>query len=175
MFLVPVSRRSFFVFLAATLAIFFIFSFLDQPLRTPASPNGIVSFELAGSLANARSMIDSWGERGRLFAAFGLGFDFLFMPVYALALSIGALLAAGKHSGTFARLGAWIARGAWIAAGFDAVENMALAQSLFNGAVDPFPSLAAICASVKFALIAIGIAYGLIGWLMRARPPARET
>src|SRR5512137_1524328 len=92
---VPQNLRKpmFYVFLALTVLIFGIFRFLDAPLRTSTAPNGIVSFELAGGVEDARSMIASWDANARLFAAFGLGFDYLFMPVYAFALSFGLLLA----------------------------------------------------------------------------------
>jgi hypothetical protein len=155
----------FFALLAGTLILFAVFRVLDAPLRTSAAPNGIVSFELAGTSAAAQTMIDSWDARARLCAAFGLGLDYLFMPVYALTLSLGILLAAGRHAGTFVRLGTAVGWGALVAALFDAVENFSLWKFILGDVQALGPSLAAFCATVKFTLLLLGLAYALIGWV----------
>ena len=183
-------KRLFFTFLFLTLSLFAVFSVLDQPLRTPAAPNGIVSFELAGSPLQARAIIDVWTGRTIIFtdgenynaivaqpgesftynpvppiyAAFGLGIDYLFMPLYAFALAFGTLLAAGKHSGWFKSLGAVAGYGAFAAVLFDAVENYALFQILLNKVYSPYPEIAFYCASIKFGLLIFGLLYGLMGW-----------
>jgi hypothetical protein len=58
------------------------------PLKTAASPNGIISFEFAGEIAVAQRMVDSWGATGRIYAALNLGLDYLFLAVYACAIGI---------------------------------------------------------------------------------------
>jgi hypothetical protein len=98
------------LFFGLTIAFFAVFSFLDQPLRAPAAPSGIVSFQLARTPEAASAMIQSWDEAARLFAAFGLGFDFLFMPVYATALSLAVSIAADRRRG-----GVWVALGKFLA------------------------------------------------------------
>lgn len=151
--------------LGLTLILFAVFRTLDTPLRTPAAPNGIVSFELAGDIKPAADILASWNAHAQLFAAFGLGLDYLFMPAYALTLSLGILLAAGRHSGTFAKIGAWLGWGALAAALFDAVENFSLWQLMLGDFQALWPRLAAICATVKFSLLLLGLVYALIGWL----------
>ena len=146
--------------------LFAIFRPLGAPLTTSAAPAGIVSFELAHTPANAQAMLNSWDARAQLFAAFGLGFDYLFMPVYAIALALGALLAAGRHPGWFAKIGAWIGWGAFLAAIFDAVENIGLWNSLLGNVNSAWPAVSFWCATFKFGLILLGIAYGLIGWIL---------
>jgi len=169
-FLLPTSRKpAFFAFLALTLILFAVFRILDAPLRTSAAPNGIVSYELAGNIKPAAEILGSWDTRAQLFAAFGLGLDYLFMPAYALALSLGILLAAGRHPGAFAKLGAPLGWGALLAALFDAVENFALWQFMLGDFQALWPRLAAFCAGVKFALLLVGLAYALIGWLWPRR------
>lgn len=184
-FLSPPSRKPlFFAFLTGTLILFAIFQVLDTPLRTSVAPNGIVSFELAGTPFQAQAIIDSWNEmalllssvegetvsgmvsRAYAFAAFGLGIDYLFMPVYATSLALGILLAAGRHDDWFATFGAWLGWGAYVAAIFDAVENYALARMLLMNQVwSPYPEVAAISATVKFGLLLLGLLYALVGWL----------
>ena len=164
----PSNRRKplFILSLVVTLVIFGIFRVLDSPLRTPAAPNGIVSFELAGNLETATSIINSWDARAGLFAGFGLGLDYLFMPFYALALSLGILLAAGRHPGAFEKAGAWLGWGALAAALFDAVENYSLWQLLLGNLQEGWANLAAMCATIKFGLLILGLAYALLGWVL---------
>jgi hypothetical protein len=155
----------FWALLVWTLILFAIFQPLGAPLTTSAAPSGIVSFELARTPANAQAMISSWDARAQLYAAFGLGFDFLFMPSYAFAIALGCLLAAGRHPGWYAKLGAWLGWGAFAAPLFDAVENIGLWNSLLGHVNSAWPVVSFWCATFKFALILLGIFYGLIGWL----------
>ena len=187
---IPATSRKplFFAFLAGTLILFAVFRVLDAPLQTPAAPNGIVSFELAGTPFQAQAMIDSWHEmaylvssvegepvpgfvsRAYAFAAFGLGIDYLFMPVYATALALGILLASGRHERWFATLGAWLGWGAYAAALFDAVENYALARMLLMNEVrSPYPEVAAVSAMIKFGVLALGLVFALVGWWWRKK------
>jgi len=177
-------KRLFFTFLFLTLSLFAVFRVLDQPLRTPSAPNGIVSFELAGSPLQAQAITNEWKHSSLLlsavagqanpdivnipyaFAAFGLGIDYLFMPVYAFALAFGTLLAANRHGGWIKSLGAVAGYGAFVAAVFDAVENYALFQILLNRIVSPYPEIAFYCASLKFGLLSFGLLYALVGWLL---------
>jgi len=173
-FIPPASRKLlFFMFLAGTLGLFAVFRVLDTPLQTPAAPSGIVSFELAGTPFQAQTILDSWRDQTGLayaFAAFGLGIDYLFMPVYATALALGILLAVGRHTGWFAIVGAWLGWGAYVAAIFDAVENYALTRMLLMNEVwTPYPQMAAFCATVKFGLLLLGLLYALVGWLWPKR------
>ena len=175
-------KRLFFTFLFLTIILFALFRVLDQPLRTPTAPNGIVSFELAGSPLQAQAITDEWKRSSLLlsevagqanpdivnipyvFAAFGLGIDYLFMPAYAFALAFGTLFASGKHSGWFKSLGAVAGYGAFAAALFDAVENYALFQILLNRVYSPYPEIAFYCASIKFSLLVFGLLYAVAGW-----------
>jgi hypothetical protein len=170
---IPTTRKPFFwAFLAGTLILFAVFRVLDAPLRTSAAPNGIISFELAGTPTRAQAILDSWNEttpgvisRAYSFAAFGLGLDYLFMPLYATALALGILLAAGRHQGWFSGLGVWLGWGAYVAALFDAVENYALARMLLMNQIwSPYPEVAAFSATVKFGLLLLGLVYALVGW-----------
>ena len=110
-------RKSiFWALLVSFILIIIIFQLLNHPVTTSAAPSGVISLQLAGTSANARAMLASWDDSARLYAAFSLGFDYLFMPVYAFMIAIGALLAAGRHPGRFARLGIWAAYAVFLAA-----------------------------------------------------------
>lgn len=177
-------KRLFFTFLTLTLILFAIFRVLDQPLRTDAAPNGIVSFELAGNTQTAQEITDSWKRTSLLlsaamgqpdsnivnipyvFAAFGLGIDYLFMPLYALALAFGTLLASHKQEGFLKSLGSVAGYGAFMAALFDAAENYALLQMLLGNIQSAYPAVAAFCAILKFGLIIFCVFYALVAWLL---------
>lgn len=180
-------KQLFFTFLGLSLVFYVVFGILDAPLRTEAAPNGIVSFELAGSPQAARAITDSWKQLSLqlsatadrpdpsivntpyVFAAFGLGLDYLFMPVYALALAFATLLAAQKHTGWMQLLAVAAGYGGLFAALFDAVENYALLRVLLGAVESNFPAIASFCAIVKFGLIGFGILVALAGWLLPAK------
>ena len=156
-------KRFFITFLLLTLSLFAVFRVLDEPLQTDYAPNGIVSFELAGTPQNAAHIVLTWSEQAGLSAAFGLGIDYLFMPVYAFALAFGTLLAAGRHEVWLKSLGAVTGYGAFAAALFDAVENYALLQVLLGAFNSSYPMIAAVCATVKFGLLAFGLLVAIAG------------
>ena len=159
-------KRLFFIFLFLTILLFAVFRVLDEPLRTSAAPNGIVSFELAGTPANAEAIVSAWSQDGKFFAAVGLGIEYLFMPLYSLALAFGTLLAAGRHGGWIKSLGAVAGWGAFAAALFDAVENYALFQVLLGAYQSSYPAIAAFCATLKFGLLIFGLVYAVIVGLL---------
>jgi hypothetical protein len=91
------------------------------------------------------------------------------MPVYALALAFGTLLAVQNHT-EWIRLPAVAAGyGAFAAALFDAVENYALLRVLLGAVESGYPAIASFCAIVKFGLIGFGILVALAGWLLPER------
>lgn len=150
---------------AACVAVFGIL--LDPPLKTGVS-TGIVSFELARTPEAAAAMVDRWDSRARLFAAFGLGFDFLFMPLYATALSAGLLLAANRLKGNWRALANLLGWGVYLAIVFDAVENIAL-FSILLGSLGANSQIAFWCASIKFGLLLLGLGYALAGMLVKQK------
>ncbi|MBI3738456.1 MAG: hypothetical protein HY258_05365 [Chloroflexi bacterium] len=171
-----VRKRLFLALLVWTLGLFAVMQVLNQPLITGTAPAGIVSFELAGTPEQAFQIMVSWSNqvsdpalinRPMLYAAFGLGFDYLFMPSYALTIALAVLLASGRHKGWFVSLGTWIGWGSLVAALFDAMENLALFNVLLYWRADSsWPQIAFWCASVKFGLIGLGVGYALLGAIL---------
>jgi hypothetical protein len=157
----------FYVFLALTLLIFGVFRWVDAPLRTDAAPSGIVSFELARTVDTAQNIVNSWDSNARIYAAFGLGLDYLFMPVYALALSLGLLLTLNNRTGWYYHLAVWMGWGTFAAALFDAVENYALWKELTGGMFSPYSQIAALCATIKFALLVAGLLIVIAGTFVK--------
>ena len=87
-------KRAFILLLVLTLAVMVSLQMLGGPLKTDVAPSGIVSFELAGELSLAQSMVDSWGRTGQVYAGLNLGLDYLFLVAYAGAIGLGCVLVA---------------------------------------------------------------------------------
>jgi hypothetical protein len=192
----------FFMFLILTILIYGVFDILDKPFRNPVSPNGIVSLELAFAPYRTYEIVKSWEiaewhakdlddlpEDSLLrygfvqysnplpfhFLYFGLGFDYLFMPVYALALSLGLLLASYEKPQwlrSYAALASW---GVFIAALFDAVENYALWKILTGNIVTPFPEIAGGSAIIKFTLLSLGMTVTVVAAFYKKEPPVLSS
>jgi hypothetical protein len=163
-------------FLALTLILSIVLQAVDAPLKTTAAPQGIVSYELAGSSTEARRILNSWDPTARLYAAFSLGLDFFYMPAYAIAIGLACAWAAelwrGRRGG-LALVGVGLAWGLLVAALCDAAENVALITMLLSGVREPWPALARGCAAVKFLLIGAGLVYALIGAIAWVRSRRR--
>ena len=163
------------LFLALALICLLVFFFvLDPPLRTALSPLGIVSFELAWTVETASAIMGAWDYPTSLYAAFGLGFDFLFMLSYACAVGLGTLWAARRMGARLSDLGKWLGWGVLLAALLDALENIFLFTIMTRGNYPPFALLASIVASLKFLLLFCGICYALMGLFVRQRPRSQR-
>lgn len=170
-------RRSLPVGIVLTLALTAALQIVGRPLQTAAAPQGIVSFELAGTLPAAQAMIASWDSTAQLHAAFSLGLDYLYMPLYAVTLALACVQAAGsalRKPRLAWALGLALAWSLGLAALLDAVENAALWQLLLGSIFAAWPAVAKACAIVKFAFVIAGLLYGGIGGVLylirRVRP-----
>ncbi len=169
-----IQARVFAVAVPAALVAMYVEQVTGKPLVTDAAPSGIVSYELAGTLANAQAMVKSWGPVGQIFAGVNIGFDFVYIITYVIAIGLGcALVARGGFLTTVGNALAW----AIIAAGvFDCIENYNLIQMLLGYGQEVNALMAQWCAIPKFALIGLALAYFFVGGVValglrwRARP-----
>ncbi|GMR09343.1 MAG: hypothetical protein BMS9Abin28_0161 [Anaerolineae bacterium] len=141
---------------------------LNGPLRTEAAPAGIVSYELAGDVATANEILESWGATGRAYAGISLGLDFLFLFTYAIAIGLACVLLADRLTtrATFlSALGIWLAWGMVAAGAFDFVENYGLIRVLICAEKSWWPVIARWSAIFKFILIGIGLSYLVVGFI----------
>lgn len=144
------------------------------PLVNEIAPQGIISYEFAGTADRAGRMLESWSARTRELAMLNLGLDYLYLFVYPAFLSLGCVrtarrLGASRRAGTaaLAKLGSALSWPVLLSGGLDAVENFGLIQQLAHAPSDSWAGLAWWCAATKFALVAAGFAYlgvaGLFG------------
>ena len=137
---------------------------IDLQLRNAVSLQGVVSFELCAYSGSCRAIVEAWGPMGQIWAGLSLGLDYLFMPAYAAAIFFALRLAAERVPERFRRATRVVAWTAWGAAVMDAFENLALVRMLVSADADAQAWPAAICATVKFGLLAVAL-----GWLVVAR------
>jgi hypothetical protein len=166
----------FYPLLALTLLLLLSMNFIGLPLNTAAAPQGIISFEFAATPERAQEMLASWTPEARVRAGFIQGLDFLFPLVYSTTVGLGCVMGAGviaRRGQAASRLGVPLAWGLWAAAALDYVENIGLVMLLFGTVESPWPQLAAVCAVIKFALLAAGLVYAFYGLAMKAVPAAR--
>ena len=167
----------FWLLLGLAVLLMVVFWVTGAPLTTDAAPYGIVSFELAGSVENAKAILESWDTEAKIRAAFSLGFDFLFMVVYASTIAFGCGLASRvlrRSNWPLANGGNVLAWGVLLAAFFDVIENMALLSMMFGPVISPWPEIAYGCAVIKFILVFVGIVYviygGVVGLVEKVTP-----
>lgn len=141
-------------------------AWIGAPLVTAAAPQGIVSFELAGSEATARAILASWTPAQRERAQLCQGLDGLYLFVYPALLSLACVRVAGSASG-FARVARATAWAVLAAAPLDAVENLALVQLLLSGPSEGWAQLARACAVPKFALVGLGCGVAGAGYVSK--------
>lgn len=152
-------KRLFWFFLALTLLATLVLQMIDGALQTPAAPQGIVSYELAGNARTAGLILDSWDANAALHAAFSLGFDYLYMLAYAVMLALAILWLADDFSGWLRHAGILLAWSMGIAGFADATENYFLWQMLTSGASDTAAMVARGAALLKFTLILAAFLY----------------
>lgn len=159
--------KTFIVLLILTLSLTCALTILGRPLKTAAAPLGILSFEFAGDLPTAISIIESWDDSARVFAGLNLGLDYLYLFAYPCSIGLGCLLVARRFRTMIApaQLGRFLAWAQIFAGLFDAIENYALIRLLTGSQHAAWPAIAYWCATPKFIFVLLGIAYVLLGAL----------
>jgi hypothetical protein len=164
-----IQKRAFIGIFIFTLAAMMAMNIIGQPLVNETAPQGIVSFEFAGTIESAQRMMDSWGAQGRVSAGLSLGFDYLFLIVYAACISLGCVLVArALHVRIIilASIGSLLAWAQFLAAMLDAMENYALIRVLLGSNQNMWPAIARICAGPKFLIVLTGLLYIICGLIL---------
>lgn len=147
---------------------------INQPLQTPAAPQGMVSFQLAGSADQAHAIVRSWQAEGLGWAKVSLWVDFLFIPAYVLALLLLTRHFTRDRPGIRERVGARWVRALFATAGLsDVSENVLLLNNL-SPPTDAVTLSATLCALIKFTALTLGIAGLVIIRASRRHPLAHH-
>ena len=170
--------RAFLGIFVFTLATMMCMNIIGHPLVNETAPQGIVSFEFAGTFEIAHLMMASWGEKGLISAGLSLGFDYLFLVVYAICIALGCVLMARAMQHRVKILlpiGALLAWAQFLAAILDAIDNYALIRVLLGSTENLWPALARLCAGPKFMIVLAGLLYIIFGiiliFIVKAKRP----
>jgi hypothetical protein len=135
-------------------------------MRRSGGP-GIVPFELAEDVREARRILTSWGVAGQAAARRSVLLDYGFLVAYSMLLALLSLYVADRAD---ERGVTWLAVAgvvtAWlalVAGGLDAVENTALLRTLGGGPTAVSVRVAYRAAQLKFTLVAVCLLYFLLG------------
>ncbi|WP_417543069.1 hypothetical protein [Marinobacter sp.] len=168
----PTLPKSLKVWLVATLVLLVALLLINQPLKTGAAHQGIVSYQLAGNAEQALAIVQNWGAEGLQRAKLSLWLDFLFIPVYCLTLILLTRHCTLDRPGVRERTAARWIRTLFVAAGLaDVAENVLLLNNL-EAPTDAISLAAAISALAKFTALTLGIAGLVIVRAARRHPLA---
>lgn len=170
----PVTRGRAALLAVPALVVMVVLAAPHSIIVTPAAPQGILSYEFALSASRGRAMVRMWDVEQKVWMAFMLGLDYLFMPAYAAAIWAGCELAAQEWP-AIRRPSRALGKAQFVAAALDAVEN----AGLFYGLLYPddsgvsFP-LAAGCATGKFVIVGLGLSIALLALAKAFCAPGRK-
>jgi hypothetical protein len=168
-------KYTLFFFLLGTLVMIYVMVKTGAPLKTMATPHGILDLEFAYNTALTETVINAWTVAGPvdLMAAAKMNtwFDFIFLFFYSGFLFLAAKKISGSFVGGFGRAGKIIAKGALAAGIFDVCENSGMLATLSgygSGTISFFTSSVSV---IKWILAIMAVLYVLTGvvGLLRAR------
>lgn len=166
--------RGFRLSLIAAVTLLAALMVIDQPLRTSAAPQGIVSFQLAASADQAGAIVRSWQPDALFWARASLWLDFLFIPAYLLTLLQLTRHLMRDRPGVRERMVARWVRALFVTAGLsDIAENILLLNNL-PAPGDTLSLLATVCALIKFTGLTLGLAGLVIIRAARRHPLAHS-
>ncbi|WKD85321.1 hypothetical protein KCTC32516_00661 [Polaribacter huanghezhanensis] len=151
-----------------TFSLFYLFiisavvlKYFNVYLDTASAPYGIFSFEMAGNLDKSMEIINSWSPLSKTFAGLSLGYDFFFLLIYTLFISllihkVNERLWIGKP---FYKIGKLLIWGMFFSAICDVAENVSLIKLLIGSYKQYWSSIAFTSAIVKFTMIGISLLY----------------
>jgi hypothetical protein len=171
-------RRGLVASAVATVAIGAVLVVLDARMMDAGGP-GIIGFELAGTQSRVAEILADWGSKGIDAAKASLWIDYAYIVAYGTFLVLAAWatrdLAVERGWRRMAAWGVAVIPFAAAAAAFDAIEDVALLLAVNQHGGDVAPRLGQVCASLKFALLAVTISYLLAGLALRLRGAGRSA
>lgn len=135
---------------------------IERRLRQTGGP-GIIRFELAGNADRSVEMMARWGTRGRRLARVSLWLDFGYLLTYGAhtALLVEHARCRQGHSAALPLLAVGAVAG-------DAIEGVSLLKVFGGNQIDMYARRARRAALVKFAVLAVCLAYAAVGYV---KPP----
>lgn len=140
----------------ATAVVFLVLLLINLGLSNDQAPQGIVSFQLAGTAEHSLQILRAWGAEGQFWATVSLCLDFLFLALYTATLLVLTGYLLNDRPGIRERkIGGWV-KTLFVTAGLaDAGENIILLYNMSNP-TDSLSLAATLMALVKFTGLLLG-------------------
>ena len=162
------------VFLIGTAVMMVVMARTGSPLKTPATPHGIIDLEFAYNASKVNAVIRAWTPSamesfGKIEAAkLNTYLDFIFLFFYAGFLSLACRSIAQQIKGPVAQAGNIIAAGALLAGFFDVLENIGMLMALGGRVITGIAFLTTFFSVLKWVLAALAVLYVLSGLITLA-------
>ncbi len=142
--------------------------FVFIPLESKVSTYGILDYEFAWSATRVLSIFSAWGSTGLNHQIIAIYWDFLFIIGYvSLAFSLITLVFQRSNE-RIQTIGRYVIITPLLTGIFDVIENVILLIMATNpsSVTDSNALLASLSASIKFALLFIGIIYFILALIL---------
>lgn len=126
----------------------------------------ILEFEFAGSIGDAKQLMEEWGEEGRQAARRQTYLDFLFLLSYPVTLCLFILRVARQQPDGLRQFGITLGGMQFVAGALDAIENISLLKMLDGSMSSIYPLIAYYGAAGKFLIVIGGIVFLIIGTIL---------
>lgn len=161
-------------FLLGSLVMIYVMGRTGAPLKTDATPSGILNLELAFNATKIDAVLQAWTadkEKDILAAArLNTWLDFIFIFFYAGFLFLASRAIARSFGGKFGAAGNLIARLALVAGVLDILENTGMFISMNAGhGTDATGYFTSGCSLVKWTLALVAVLYVLAGLVASIR------
>lgn len=151
--------------IAGTFIMIYVMMSTGEPLKTPATPLGILNLEFAYNLPKTTHVLNAWVLTGTAemdnikIAIKNTWLDFIFLFFYSLFLFYSCKSIAESFSGRLQKTGKYLAIAAMYAGLLDIAENAGMLLSLNGFSSNELALFTAICATIKWILALAALAY----------------
>jgi hypothetical protein len=167
-------KLKFFISLLGFTVMFYIMNTSGKPLKTSATPRGILDLEFANTEAKVNVVLTAWAPSPAAIqglinvAKINTYWDFLYLFFYGWLLYNLCKLIYHKLP-VYGKFGFLFSRFAILAALLDVIEN-AFMLGVLNGSQSPFGlTLMVTVSMLKWAIVAVVILYCVVGLLGMAK------
>ena len=153
--------KYFFLFVTAgTLLMLYVMAQTGAPLKTTATPHGILNLEFAYNSQRAASVTAAWQPGNKIEAAIkNTQYDFIFILFYTLFLYLGCRKVAKKYDGRLQKTGLFFAACAVAAGLLDVLENIGMLATLYGHLSDTISAFTVTCSVIKWMLALSALLY----------------
>lgn len=156
-------------FLLGSLLMVYVMTKTGAPLKTAATPLGILDLEFAYNSSKVTTVIDAWTSSNNITTAKNnTWLDFIFLFFYSLFLFFACKKIARAFNGTVTKAGNMVAQGALVAGFLDILENTGMLLSLHGHTSGFFAFCTTFFSIIKWGLAIIAVLYVLTGALVLA-------